>query len=61
MDLLWLRDAETGDLLAAAQNKKRVAALELIKTLNVGSRVVPFVHCTDQADVVWRGPVFTVT
>ena len=60
VDYLWLRDADSGKLLSASQNKKRSAAPELVKTLNVGTRVVPLVHCLDEPATVWRGPVFTV-
>ena len=60
VDVLWLRDATSGALLGASENRKRVATPELIKILNVGQRVVPLLHCAGEG-VVWRGDVFTVS
>ena len=67
VDLMWLRDGTNGKLIAAFENKKissGAAVLDepvLTTTLNVGAKVVPYLHCVGEENVVWKGATYTVS
>jgi hypothetical protein len=61
VDVMWLRDADSQELISAFSNKRKAAEPELTTTLRVGQTVVPLLHYTDEVGVVWRGPTFTVS
>ena len=61
VDSMWLRDADTGEVLGAIKNRKASVQPQLPLVVKVGTRLEPLLHTARPGQgVVWKGEAYAL-